>query len=66
MSTKHKMIFFGAGASFGSEFINKTPPIGEDLFEALAIYDKNGWGSIPNELVKDFIPDFESGMVKYY
>jgi len=59
------MIFFGAGASFGSDFINETPLIGKDLFKALASYDKNGWGSIPDELAHDFTPDFESGMVRY-
>jgi len=65
MSIRNKLIFFGAGASFGSEFIKKTPPIGENLFEALAIYDKEVWGSIPEKLAQDFKPDFEYGMVKY-
>lgn len=61
----NKMIFFGAGASFGSDFINKTPPTGKDLFSALASYDKNGWGTIKDKLAQDFIPDFEFGMAKY-
>lgn len=65
MSIKHKMIFFGAGASFGSDFINITPRVGRDLFEHLAIYDKNGWGSIPSKLANNFKPDFEVGMVEY-
>ncbi len=64
MSLRNKMIFFGAGASFGSDYI-KTPPAGENLFENLAIYDKDIWGSIPEKLAQDFKPNFEYGMVKY-
>lgn len=60
-----KMILFGAGASFGSDLVGKTPSLGKNLFSALASYDKNRWGSIPDKLAHDFIPDFESGMVRY-
>ena len=65
MSAKHKMIFFGAGASSGSDDVHCTPPVGKDLFDALKFYDKNVWGLIPEEFAQNFKPNFENGMIMY-
>ncbi len=66
MSVKHKIIFFGAGASHGSkDDVKCTPPVGEGLFEELKSYDKNGWGLIPEEFAQNLRRDFENGMIMY-
>lgn len=57
----YNMIFFGAGASYGSDSYN-TPPLGSELFEELVIFNKDGWGKIPLEFSKYFHQDFEEGM----
>jgi hypothetical protein len=59
----YNVIFFGAGASFGSD--NKgTPPLGTQLFDALVDFDTNYWGKIPLDLASEFRNDFEEGMKK--
>ena len=66
MSIKNKMIFFGAGASHGSEDdVQRTPPVGKDLFDKLKSYDKKGWGSVPEEFTKYFKDNFENGKIMY-
>lgn len=58
------VIFFGAGASFGSDDKSLTPPLGAYLFDALAKYNSNGWGKIVGSLARKFREDFETGIVK--
>jgi hypothetical protein len=55
------VFLFGAGASFGSDTQN-TPPLGADLFKALASFDPNGWGALPASLQSLLDEDFERGM----
>ena len=57
---KH-LIIFGAGASYGSDTI-ETPPLGEKLFDKLALFNPKGWGSIQPEQAQLFRKDFEAGM----
>jgi len=57
----YSVILFGAGASYGSDNMG-TPPLGTDLFDALASFNKSGWGQIPSNLVDNFRRDFEEGM----
>ena len=40
------LIIFGAGASYGSDTGGLIPPLGAQLFDELARYNPNGWGSI--------------------
>jgi len=57
------LILFGAGASYGSDDPNFTPPLGgKALFNALFYFDPNGWGKLSKEQCKLFIDDFEVGM----
>ena len=66
MNEKNKMFFFGAGASYGSENdAQYKPPVGEELFDELKTYDKNGWGLISEEFAQKFRCDFENGMFLY-
>jgi hypothetical protein len=55
------LIFFGAGASFGSQ-ASGAPTIGSDLFEALQEFNPDGWGALPDERSQLFRDDFEKGM----
>lgn len=55
------LILFGAGASFGSD-TSGTPPLGGDLFEALASFNPFGWGRITSDQAGLFREDFETGM----
>jgi len=58
------MIFFGAGASFGSD-AQGTPPLGSALFNALADIHPKTWGEISASEADAFRRDFEIGMDKY-
>lgn len=55
------LIVFGAGASFGSEKSN-MPPQGNKLYDELASFNPQGWGSLPQNLVTILKQDFEKGM----
>lgn len=55
------MIFFGAGASNGSDNFG-TPPLTPNLFNELVKFDKDGWGQMQLEFSKNFIDDSEEGM----
>ena len=55
------LIIFGAGASFGSDKTG-TPPLGEDLFDALCYFNRDGWGKIGYEFSAIFQEEFEAGM----
>lgn len=60
---KH-IIFFGAGASYGSDNESITPPLGGNLFDALTSFNPNGWGQINGILADNFRTDFEAGIVE--
>ncbi len=55
------VMLFGAGASTGSCEID-APPLGKYLFGALAKFDPNGWGCIPESKKVIFEDEFENGM----
>lgn len=57
----YNIILFGAGASYGSDKLG-TPPLGSELFDALVVFNKDGWGQIPSNLAEKFQNDFEDGM----
>ena len=56
-----KLILFGAGASYGSDTTG-TPPLGDQLFEALRASNPDGWGALPSGMAHQFRDDFEAGM----
>lgn len=58
------LIVFGAGASYGADDKNFTPPLGSNLFDALTIYNPTGWGQINESLASKFRIDFEAGMIE--
>jgi hypothetical protein len=60
-----RMALFGAGASFGSDAPNKTPPLGAGLFDALV---KRGGiaATLPPDLQAKFRSNFEIGMQAFY
>lgn len=55
------VIFFGAGASYGSDEMN-TPPLGPNLFNALALWSPKGWGALPDPWPARFAANFEDAM----
>jgi len=57
------LIFFGAGASYGSDYARnaKLPPLGKYLFKALKKYS-SAWKKIDNEYHQLFEQNFELGM----
>jgi hypothetical protein len=57
------LIIFGAGASYGSDTSN-TPPIGNNLFNALSTFDPNKWGKLPKVYQDTLQRDFEQGVQK--
>lgn len=61
--TENRVIFFGAGASFGSASSN-VPPLGASLFAELQRFNPPGWGMLPASLTSSFREDFERGMVE--
>ncbi|MBN1632140.1 MAG: hypothetical protein JW990_20475 [Thermoleophilia bacterium] len=56
------LLFFGAGASFGSDTTG-TPPLGDDLFAALQQFNPQGWGRLSPTAASAFAGDFEAGVV---
>ena len=59
------IILFGAGASYGSlDVAPNPPPLGKDLFNALAA-DGGEAAGFSDDLVKIFQSDFEKGMAEY-
>jgi hypothetical protein len=58
------LVLFGAGASYGSD-AQDTPPLGPDLFDALARFSPETWGRIPQGEAAAFKRDFEQGMTLY-
>lgn len=57
------LLIFGAGASYGSDTPDKTPPLGDgDLYNKLATFNPPGWGSLRPEEAALFKNDFEQGM----
>lgn len=57
------LIFFGAGASFGSDSKNqdKLPPLGKDLFKELKKFSEN-WAKVDLKYQELFETNFELGM----
>jgi hypothetical protein len=55
------LIIFGAGASYGSD-VCYVPPLGNNLFNALTVFDPNTWGKLPQKYQKLLQSDFEQGM----
>lgn len=53
------VFLFGAGASYGSDNLDR-PPLGADLFCALAAFNPPGWGTITGDLAAAFQRDFEA------
>jgi hypothetical protein len=53
------VFLFGAGASYGADDVGR-PPLGTDLFGALAAFNPSGWGTIKGDLAADFQRDFEA------
>jgi hypothetical protein len=58
------LIFFGAGASYGSDGVG-TPPLSSHLFPRLAAFDRSGWGSLIAPWSDKFLQDFEQAMSDY-
>lgn len=64
---KDIVFLFGAGASYGAgAILPESPPLGPQLYEALAISYPGSWGSLPGEVRETFKQDFESGMQLIY
>lgn len=59
------LVFFGAGASYGSEAIVKVPPLGKNLFDELAQFAPSTWGVLPPEWSSQFSADFEPAMASF-
>ncbi len=68
MESKAKIVLlFGAGASKGCGGVNKTPPLGSELFSCLCKEYPDTWGSlITGRLEKEFRVGFEVGMESLY
>ncbi len=65
MSTQRDIVFlFGAGASYGAgSILPERPPLGKELFRELVRVYPLSWGSLPNDIQKQFsTDDFEIGM----
>ena len=57
-----KLLFFGAGASFGSEVVTPyPPPLGANLFEGLASWHPALWRNLPPDIQALLAGDFEVG-----
>lgn len=61
-----RVVFLGAGASFGSvDASPSVPPLGDGLFDALASR-KGLAASLPEDLKTKFRTNFEAGMAAFY
>ncbi|MCP9831872.1 hypothetical protein KBZ14_06065 [Synechococcus sp. HJ21-Hayes] len=60
-----KVILFGAGASFGSELEGRVPPLGEQLFDELAKFAPDTWGSLLPPWPERFRDNFEAAMSSF-
>lgn len=58
------LIFFGAGASFGSDKSN-VPPLGSALFAELQRHSPSTWGLISQTWAQNFQQDFEQAMSQF-
>ncbi len=56
------LAFFGAGASLGSDDGRYTPPIASRLYDALAVFNPDGWGRLEAAVAQRFRDDFEAAM----
>lgn len=61
MQFKHSFLF-GAGASYACKGVNIVPPLGKDLFHALAQAFPKTWGALPYWLGEKLTQNFEEGM----
>jgi hypothetical protein len=59
------VIFFGAGASYGSEIEGRVPPLSPWLFDGLVSYAPATWGALPHSWSDKFRKDFESAMASF-
>lgn len=60
-----RVVFFGAGASYGSEPTSKVPPLGAKLFDELARFAPATWGVLPPSWSSQFRADFEPAMALF-
>ena len=60
---KNYVVIIRVGASFGAD-VSGTPPLGKQLFEALAAFNPLGWGRLPEPIRSNLEKDFETGMVR--
>lgn len=60
-----RVVFFGAGASYGSEPTARFPPLGDKLLEELALFAPRTWGALPPEWTSKFRTDFEVAMAAF-
>jgi hypothetical protein len=57
-----RVVFFGAGASYGSELTGNVPPLGTRLFDELVRFAPRTWGTLPPPWPSQFRSDFEPAM----
>lgn len=60
-----RVVFFGAGASYGSEPTLKVPPLGAKLFDELARFAPTTWGALLPAWSSQFRADFEPAMASF-
>lgn len=60
-----RVVFLGAGASYGSEPTARVPPLGDKLFEELTWFAPGTWGALPPEWASQFRTDFEPAMASF-
>jgi len=60
-----RVVFFGAGASHGSESTAKVPPPGAKLFDELIQFAPTTWGTLQTNWSSQFRSDFEIAMASF-
>ena|GEM_PF-1095690 len=66
-NVKSIVFLFGAGASYGAgDIVPESPPLGSQLYKALAAIYPNSWGIFPGEIKQKFEENFELGMAVIY
>ncbi len=60
-----RVVFLGAGASYGSEPTARVPPLGDKLLEELTLFAPRTWGTLPPEWASKFRTDFEVAMAAF-